>query len=860
MRLIFLGVASGLLHLSAAQTIYDIWQTTWDRSKLLTRTSDPLVNFVTKGAIGDADIVVNDGTVYQQMDGFGATLITDGAATAGFGVLRLNLGASDFSAKGKYGNSTSGDDLQGIIEIAYSFDDKSGDTTLSSFSLDNAPSYLWSVLKDIYSINPKIKLYVLPWSPPAWMKSGGTMSGGELQAQYNGVYAQYLFKTVQQLSARGFPVYAINPQNEPQNSNPTYPTTKMSASQEAAIGQALRPLLNNNGFSSVKIIGFEHNWDNAGGYPIDLMKAAPNAFSGVSFHCYASGGPSQLETFHNAYPNKEIYFTECTGSFGSDWWSDIKWTMDNIAIGAPQHWARTALEWNFASNESGGPTFPGTDSCKSPACRAIVTVKSDGSYELNQEFYSLAQASRAIVPKDPGGPIGQRIGVTVGGNLSWALRVNAFVTKRSNSADWNRYSIVVLNWNDNSSSSWNPQPVKATIEFRGVQATYTFPVGVTTLRWKMADLVYQQILFGGVAAKLSRELQLPRSLGYGSYKESIIHPVTCSSWICNKAATFPLQLLGWDVDAINTVQFSNHSDAGYVPGAEALSALADFATHLKAKNPNLLFVLDPVMGDDGKMYVANDVLPVYRDRLLPLATVITPNWFEVELMTQIHLASQDSIRSALRSLHFDHGVRNVVVTSVIVREGSRLSDEVTAAGLRAGSSYSSDGLTDSIDLNDEYILCIASSAHDDPSIAPAVYALAVPRIKGYFSGVGDLFSALVMAHFHQAQHSNTSSLSLTAGSMSSLSSAASRALHTTHAVLRRTQQHALTLAAQSSDDPSSSNAYTDDELDSKEPLRRVRRMRTRELRIIQSRDDILAFEAENGSVENMRAWEGFWGN
>ncbi|GAB1518596.1 Putative pyridoxal kinase [Rhizoctonia solani] len=301
-------------------------------------------------------------------------------------------------------------------------------------------------------------------------------------------------------------------------------------------------------------------------------------------------------------------------------------------------------------------------------------------------------------------------------------------------------------------------------------------------------------------------------------------------------------------------------DAGYVPGAEALSALADFATHLKAKNPNLLFVLDPVMGDDGKMYVANDVLPVYRDRLLPLATVITPNWFEVELMTQIHLASQDSIRSALRSLHFDHGVRNVVVTSVIVREGSRLSDEVTAAGLRAGSSYSSDGLTDSIDLNDEYILCIASSAHDDPSIAPAVYALAVPRIKGYFSGVGDLFSALVMAHFHQAQHSNTSSLSLTAGSMSSLSSAASRALHTTHAVLRRTQQHALTLAAQSSDDPSSSNAYTDDELDSKEPLRRVRRMRTRELRIIQSRDDILAFEAENGSVENMRAWEGFWGN
>lgn len=489
---VFAITVSATLQLAAAQTIYDIWQTTWDRTKLLTRTSDPLINFVTKGAIGDADIVVSDGTVYQQMDGFGATLtdssalvlnnlktknsgnywallnkmfdVTDGAATAGFGVLRLNLGASDFSAS------------------AYSFDDKAGDTTLASFSLDNAPAYLWSVLTDIYSINPKIKLYVLPWSPPAWMKTPASMNGGSLQTQYNGVYAQYLFKCVQQLKAKGFTVYAINPQNEPENPNTTYPTASMPYTQEAAIGQALRPLLDNNGFSAVKIIGFEHNWIHAGNYPVSLMNAASSAFAGVAFHCY-EGSVSSQDTFHNAFPNKEIYFTECTGSFGSDWWGDIKWTMDNIAIGAPEHWARTALEWNLASDESGGPKFPGTNSCSPNACRAMATVKSDGTYELNQEFYSLAQASRAVVPKDAGGPTGQRIGVTVGGNLSWALRVNAFVTKRTNSADWNRYSLVVLNWNDNASTSWNPQPVKATIEFRGVQATYTFPVGVTTLWW-----------------------------------------------------------------------------------------------------------------------------------------------------------------------------------------------------------------------------------------------------------------------------------------------------------------------------------------------------------------------------------------
>ena len=57
----------------------------------------------------------------------------------------------------------------------------------------------------------------------------------------------------------------------------------------------------------------------------------------------------------------------------------------------------------------------------------------------------MAQASKAIIPKDVGGPFGQRIGVTVAGPLSWALRVGAYVTKRVSSSDWSRYSIVVMN-------------------------------------------------------------------------------------------------------------------------------------------------------------------------------------------------------------------------------------------------------------------------------------------------------------------------------------------------------------------------------------------------------------------------------
>ncbi|THH30033.1 hypothetical protein EUX98_g4142 [Antrodiella citrinella] len=478
---------------AAAQQIYDVYSTTWDRSTLFTYDNlgpNP-INFVTPGAAASADIVVNDGQVNQPVYGFGGSLTdasalllnnlknansgqynallsklfdpTDGADNAGLSYLRVPLGASDFSAN------------------TYTFDDQSGDTSLSAFNINKAPSYLFSVINDIRAVNPYLKVHVLPWSPPGWMKSTGTTLGGSFQDQFTTQLANYLLKSVQGFQSHGIPIYAISIQNEPQNSNPTYPTCLITAAQEAQVGLALRTLLNNNGFSSTKIIGFDHNWDGAGTYAIQLMQQAESAFAGVAFHCY-SGSVSDQDTFFNAYPDKEIYFTECTGEQGSDWWSDIKWDMDNIYIGAIQHNARTALEWNIALDGNGQPELPGSNSCGNPPCRGIVTI-SGTSYTLNQEFYSMAQASKAILPRDVNGPFGSRIGVTVGGSLNWALVVNAFVTGRVNPSDWLRYSIVVLNWDDSASTTWNPQPVKATIEFRGQQATYTFPVGVTTLWW-----------------------------------------------------------------------------------------------------------------------------------------------------------------------------------------------------------------------------------------------------------------------------------------------------------------------------------------------------------------------------------------
>ncbi|KAK2462623.1 hypothetical protein APHAL10511_005356 [Amanita phalloides] len=428
------------------------------------------------GPAASADIVVHDSFRYQQIDGIGAAL-TDSSAlilnnlknanrtnywnlmnymfnttydanSAGLTYIRVPLGASDFSAK------------------LYSFDDVDDDVTFSQFNIKNAPSYLFSILRDILFINNRVKVHIIPWSPPGWMKDSGTMNGGNLIPQYYGIYPSYLLKAVQGFQSQGIPIYAIGIQNEPQNNNPTYPTCTITAIAEAGLGNTLKVLLDGNGLGNVKIVAYDHNWINASTYPVEVMQYATFAFSGAAFHCY-SGSVSEQQNFHNAYPNKELYFTECTGTIGSDWWSDVKWHMNNIFIGSLQYWARSAVMWNLALDEHGNPKLPGTNSC-GDGCRPVVTVNRNGSYSFNQEFWSMAQASKAVIPRDPGGPFGQRIGVTVNGSLNWTLVVGAYVVDRVNSKDWKQYSLVVLNQNNNTV----PHPVNATIEFRGQQVMH----------------------------------------------------------------------------------------------------------------------------------------------------------------------------------------------------------------------------------------------------------------------------------------------------------------------------------------------------------------------------------------------------
>jgi pyridoxine kinase len=165
----------------------------------------------------------------------------------------------------------------------------------------------------------------------------------------------------------------------------------------------------------------------------------------------------------------------------------------------------------------------------------------------------------------------------------------------------------------------------------------------------------------------------------------------------NSAAVFPLQRLGREVWAINTVEFSNHTGygawtgrvldtdlagilldgladrkvlgqceavlSGYMGHADVGRAMADAVTRVKGEAPGALYCCDPVMGDVGRGFYVNPGIPeTMKNQVIPLADIVTPNQFELDALTNIDTAYLGDAREAIKALHA-MGPRVVLVTS-----------------------------------------------------------------------------------------------------------------------------------------------------------------------------------------------------
>lgn len=129
---------------------------------------------------------------------------------------------------------------------------------------------------------------------------------------------------------------------------------------------------------------------------------------------------------------------------------------------------------------------------------------------------------------------------------------------------------------------------------------------------------------------------------------------------------------------------------GYLGTEAAARAVADLAGAHRAARPDALQLCDPVLGDDGPgLYLPAEVGTVYRERLLPLADVATPNAFELGWLTGLPVTGEAAIRraaEALRARLRPGGPRAVVVTSVEAEGGiGAMAVDESGASLALGA-------------------------------------------------------------------------------------------------------------------------------------------------------------------------------
>jgi len=380
--------------------IAQMWLTTADQAQKLSPQADRQSD---GPATGDEAVAIDTSKRFQKMHGFGAA-ITDASAELlsglpeakrkavmeelfgrgpsgiGLSFTRLTVGASDFSSE------------------HYSYDDSPGnapDPELKHFTVDYARKYVLPRTREALAINPELKVMISPWSAPAWMKTTKSLIKGQLEPQYYPAFANYLARTVEEFGREGVPVTMLTIQNEPDFEPDSYPGMRVNSPDRAIIiGRFVGPTFARRGLKT-QILDYDHNWDNPE-MPWTVLSdpVARKYIAGVAWHCYEGDVPAQSQV-HDAFPDKDTWFTECSGGEWSPKFSEtMGWMTDKLIIGGANNWSRGTLLWNIALDPQHGPHKGGCGDC-----RGVITIDpATGAITRNVEYYVLGHASRFVFP------------------------------------------------------------------------------------------------------------------------------------------------------------------------------------------------------------------------------------------------------------------------------------------------------------------------------------------------------------------------------------------------------------------------------------------------------------------------------
>jgi len=384
--------------------------TTANKSMLF--SSIPL-SFNTKPNMAiESTIYMNPSEKFQTIDGFGAAItgsscynllkMTQANRTKllketfdptngmGYSYIRISIGCSDFSMG------------------EYTCCDQPGIENFAIHELDRRD--LFPILKEIQAINPSIKILASPWTSPRWMKVNNltelkpynSWTSGQLNPAYYQDYATYFVEFIQAMASEGFVINAITIQNEPLNRGNSASLYMSWQEQAAFVKNALGPKFAAAGIPT-KIWAYDHNYnyDNIAdqvSYPVK-MYADPEVakyLDGAAYHAY-KGDKSELLNVHNAFPSKNLYFTEMSiGSWNYSFDGDLMWSMREIGIGTLNNYGKAVMVWNFMLDEKGAPNRPG--GCTTCYGAVDINTKDYATLDRKSHFYMIGHLSKAISP------------------------------------------------------------------------------------------------------------------------------------------------------------------------------------------------------------------------------------------------------------------------------------------------------------------------------------------------------------------------------------------------------------------------------------------------------------------------------
>ena len=280
----------------------------------------------------------------------------------------------------------------------YAHVERDGDHALESFSIARDREALLPMIQAAQRVAARpLKLLVSPWSPPAWMKDTGRMNdGGKLRPECRAAWAQCYVRFIQAYEAEGVPVWGVSVQNEPE-ARQRWDSCLYTAEEERDfVRDHLGPALHAAGLQRVRIVVWDHNRDamvERASVIYGDAEAAKYVW-GTGFHWYMEDHFDHVQLVHDAWPDKQLLFTEGCQEGGPHWgrW-ELAERYARSMINDLNRWTVGWIDWNLLLDEQGGPNHVG-NFCSAP----FLAVPDEDGLHPQSSFAAIGHFARFAQP------------------------------------------------------------------------------------------------------------------------------------------------------------------------------------------------------------------------------------------------------------------------------------------------------------------------------------------------------------------------------------------------------------------------------------------------------------------------------